>query len=197
MGTSNSHKQAMKEWGKQFSLKYQMEYHSNPNLCKQCLSPISYEKRNTNKFCSSSCSATYSNSRRRLRPVRNCLCCGKELTGRKVMKYCNTKCQKTHHREKTKKEWYDKGILPGWRYIRTILFEDRGKQCEVCGITEWNGIPISFEVDHIDGVHSNNTPNNLRIICPNCHSQTDTYKAKNVGNGRHYRRTRYEQGKSY
>src|SRR6266540_5330922 len=38
---------------------------------------------------------------------------------------------------------------------------------------------------------------NLRLICPNCHAQTETYKAKNMGRGRHYRRERYAKGKSY
>ena len=46
---------------------------------------------------------------------------------------------------------------------------------------------IVLEVDHIDGLHYNNTVDNLRLICPNCHSQTDTYKNKNNGNGRKYR----------
>lgn len=190
MGTSNLHKHSMKEWGKQFSLKNQLEYNNSPKLCEHCSNPIPYEKRNTNKFCSSSCSATYSNSRRRLRPIRNCLNCGKELTGRRHMKYCDNKCQRIHHKEITRKNWYENGVSPGWKYIRTILFEDRGCKCEVCGVSEWNGKPLNMEIDHIDGIHTNNSPENLRIICPNCHSQTNTYKAKNKGNGRSHRRVK-------
>jgi len=52
-------------------------------------------------------------------------------------------------------------------------------KCECCGITEWNGKPAPIEIDHIDGNKYNNTIQNLRILCPNCHAQTDTYRGKN------------------
>ena len=52
-------------------------------------------------------------------------------------------------------------------------------QCECCGITEWNGQPTPIELDHIDGNRYNNVIENLRILCPNCHAQTDTYRGKN------------------
>jgi 5-methylcytosine-specific restriction endonuclease McrA len=52
-------------------------------------------------------------------------------------------------------------------------------QCEVCGITEWMSKKVPIELDHIDGDHYNNDFNNLRIICPNCHAQTDTNSGKN------------------
>ena len=52
-------------------------------------------------------------------------------------------------------------------------------RCEICGITEWNGQPTPIELDHIDGDHSNNQLDNLRIICPNCHAQTTNYRGKN------------------
>ena len=51
--------------------------------------------------------------------------------------------------------------------------------CSECGISEWNGKSISLELDHIDGVRTNHKLENLRLLCPNCHSQTDTYRSKN------------------
>ena len=48
---------------------------------------------------------------------------------------------------------------------------------------EWNGKPLVFDMDHIDGNSDNNLRENVRAVCPNCHSQTPTFKAKNVRNG--------------
>ena len=53
-------------------------------------------------------------------------------------------------------------------------------QCEECKITEWNGKAIVMELDHIDGDRTNHSLENLKILCPNCHSQTETFRGKNV-----------------
>ena len=50
--------------------------------------------------------------------------------------------------------------------------------CSICGIESWNNIPIKLELDHIDGNRVNHEYSNLRLLCPNCHSQTDTYRSK-------------------
>lgn len=50
------------------------------------------------------------------------------------------------------------------------------RHCSICGIPdEWNGLPLTLHIDHIDGDTYNNDPSNLRIVCPNCHTQTPTY----------------------
>lgn len=55
------------------------------------------------------------------------------------------------------------------------------KECEECGLgDEWNGKTIVHQLDHIDGNRTNHKLDNLRVLCPNCHSQTGTFRGKNV-----------------
>ena len=56
--------------------------------------------------------------------------------------------------------------------------------CDLCSISEWKEQPISLHLDHINGDKFDNTLENLRLLCPNCHSQTDTYCGKNIKPGK-------------
>lgn len=58
---------------------------------------------------------------------------------------------------------------------RLILSNNRDYKCEICGISEWNDKPISLQLHHINGNNRDNRVENLQILCPNCHSQTETY----------------------
>jgi hypothetical protein len=64
--------------------------------------------------------------------------------------------------------------------IRLIKEGIKKEECELCGIEDWLGKRLAFELDHVDGNSNNHLLNNLRIVCPNCHSQTETYRAKNI-----------------
>lgn len=64
---------------------------------------------------------------------------------------------------------------------RKHRLQEQPHQCNVCKNMEWCGKKIPLELDHIDGDPENNIRENLRLICPNCHAQTDTYKGKNMG----------------
>lgn len=57
-------------------------------------------------------------------------------------------------------------------------------KCSCCGISDWQNKPITLEIDHIDGVRNHNRPDNLRFLCPNCHSQTDTWRGRNINSGK-------------
>ncbi|HEX3456778.1 MAG TPA: HNH endonuclease signature motif containing protein [Candidatus Baltobacteraceae bacterium] len=63
------------------------------------------------------------------------------------------------------------------RLLRAMLLENR---CQVCGLSEWLGRPINAHLDHINGIKDDNRLENLRMLCPNCHSQTPTYSGRNA-----------------
>lgn len=60
--------------------------------------------------------------------------------------------------------------------IKARLFAEGHTSCDICGIKEWNGRSITLELDHVNGDNRNHSRENLRILCPNCHSQTPTYR---------------------
>lgn len=69
--------------------------------------------------------------------------------------------------------------VQSYKLLKKLLKEGyKENRCEVCGITEWNGKPITLQLHHIDGDHLNNSLENLQVICPNCHSQTDNFRGK-------------------
>jgi len=66
--------------------------------------------------------------------------------------------------------------------LKRYLVEKHGEQCNECGLKSiWNGKPLVLQLDHVDGDSDNNFPKNLRLICPNCHTQTDTFGSKGKG----------------
>lgn len=112
-------------------------------------------------------------------------------------KYCSLQCQQDFNFEQRFRDWFEFGKHFDNKPIRTFLKVWKGYYCEHCGISDWNGKEITLEVEHIDGNSDNSFPENVCFLCPNCHSQTPTYKARNIGNGRHWRKMRYREGKSY
>jgi len=175
------------------------EYTKNPKKCNECGCSLGWDKRR-NKFCSSSCSATHSNQRRLITyrkhdKKKTCLFCKNEYnTKHKDSKWCSNNCHHDWMREEKIKNGTASHIA-----VKTFLIKKHGASCMECGwdrINEHTG-KVPIELEHIDGNSHNNTLENVKLLCPNCHSLTPTYKALNKGNGRYKRRQRYQEGKSF
>ena len=124
----------------------------------------------------------------RKKQAYSCLYCGKENAYKGVQyanKYCDNVCSAAHASHLHKQKWLAGELKVIERpTLRRYLGEDRGYKCEVCSISDWQGKPITLQVDHINGDAGNNEPDNIRLICPNCHSQTDSFGGGNKGFGR-------------
>lgn len=75
---------------------------------------------------------------------------------------------------------FERKITSSFRGLKQRLIENNilDYHCLMCGISEWKGKFLSLHLDHIDGNRNNNNIDNLRLLCPNCHSQTPTYCRK-------------------
>ena len=67
--------------------------------------------------------------------------------------------------------------------LKTRLVKEGLKEykCECCGISEWNGKPLTLQLHHINGIHNDNRLSNLQLLCPNCHSQTENFGTRGRG----------------
>lgn len=107
----------------------------------------------------------------------------------KNKKFCSYSCAQQNIYKEYLKLWkagLDSGLKGGTcvsNHIRRYLYIKYDNKCCLCG---WNKVnihtgKIPLEIDHVDGNWKNNTEENLRLICPNCHSLTSTYKGANKG----------------
>jgi DNA-binding CsgD family transcriptional regulator len=73
------------------------------------------------------------------------------------------------------------GTYRGRDYLKLRLLRAglKSRSCECCGIADWRGEPITLALHHVNGVRNDNRLENLQLLCPNCHSQTDTFAGRN------------------
>ena len=89
--------------------------------------------------------------------------------------YCSNKCQGEHK----VREAVESGDYTRCNAV-TYFKHFTSYECSSCGISDWNGNALTLQIDHIDGDTSNNLVENYRYLCPNCHTQTDTWGVKNA-----------------
>lgn len=214
--------------------------------CKQCGKEITSKW--GKEFCSSSCAASYNNTRRDVKvnksleksskkdarqgkkgvKKRFCIVCGNELTGHQT-KYCSEKCEresypehiclecgKTYKNKNTNSKFCSNECASKYRVdiqinkwlngdlklkdtcdlslsIRRFLYERVNYKCEICGFEGYNkstGNTI-LQLHHIDGDSTNNSIENIQVLCPNCHAMTDNFMGLNKGKSS--RKNRYKK----
>lgn len=108
-----------------------------------------------------------------------CLLCDTEFRWKEkvsIGKFCCKKCETGYKKNHTINKVL-KGTA-GKSACKRYVVETRGYICEECGISDWNKKPLILQLDHIDGNNKNHCLENLKLLCPNCHTQTPTWGKK-------------------
>lgn len=161
--------------------------------CQNCS-----KETNNPKFCSKSCSVSSNNKISPKRKKQNilikfCVVCNTQLNKQK--KFCSQKCQGQFIwiciKEKINKTGiiHSKGKFHSSSTAKKYISELYGNKCSICQQENiWNNKPLIMILDHINGIPDDWNVSNLRLVCPNCDTQLDTYKSKNKNGGRPSRR---------
>ena len=164
--------------------------------CIRCGDLFEYSKDPNQKFCSHACSAAVSNrGRAKERPY--CAYCDVVKVKTKIAKFCSSVCSGAYRTQLIIDEWIkDPDTATTSQGVKSVvkkyLIQQANYSCSKCSWAEINPTTgrCPLEVDHIDGNAYNNAPENLQVICPNCHSLTSTYRALNRSSSRAYRNSR-------
>lgn len=132
--------------------------------------------------------------RKHVGEYKYCCNCGKLLNYRQF-KYCSNQCQQEYETNNRLIEWLNgknfttiNHLIP--RFIKNYLLKIHNYKCERCGWGEIHPITglVPLQVHHKDGDCDNNLIDNLELLCPNCHSLTDTFGSLNENSKRFFNR---------
>jgi hypothetical protein len=163
----------------------------NPNnRCKCCGKIRPYEKRD-NFYCSKECwtKSKMVEVKKLHGIIVECLNCNTETNN---SKFCSRKCAQEFKSKELIKKWLAGESFPQMKFpkpLKKYLIQIKGNKCEKCDWCEAHPITgkVPIQLNHIDGNSSNNSYENLELLCPNCHSLTPNFGALNKGYGRTYR----------
>ena len=150
------------------------------------------------KFCNKSCAATYNNKATPKRKrydvaiTNNCVVCKTQLNKRQQWSRqttCSVECAGIARKQKTIMEflvgkYVGRESLPDT--VRDFIIDGANNQCTEChwsGINKYTG-KSTLQLHHLDGIAGNNTQDNIVVLCPNCHSLTNSFGSLNNGKGR-------------
>lgn len=160
--------------------------------CKNCETndAIKYSKYASGNFCSIKCARSFSTKEKRKEISEKV---SNKLKGKPTGINNFTIEKRIEFWKKRKNEiqlQYNKDILNSdyatlsfERLKKRIVLEQNGK-CDRCNLDKWLGEDITLELEHIDGNHHNNKRDNLKALCPNCHSLTPTWRGRNKSNNK-------------
>lgn len=167
--------------------------------CKKCKC-VFEPKHNLRNYCSYSCRNSRNHSNETKDKIRRAIkwalasgmipTTGEKLASlseeKRVRYYARMKeIGEQNHKNAIKKLMEDDFETLSIDRRRLRILAEQDNKCIKCGIHDWLERPLSLEIDHIDGNSNNNSRENLEALCPNCHSQTPTFRGRNKKNIRH------------
>lgn len=140
----------------------------------------------------------YAKLKERSQKQKHCVICGKNLTGYNTM-FCSNECRKEFEEQRYREyiERWKRGEEPGHtpcykihKYVKRYLVEKNNYSCQECG---WNRVnehtgSVPLQIHHIDGDCTNNSEENLQLLCPNCHALTENFGSRNKNSKRIFRK---------
>lgn len=162
-------------------------------------------KRSKNHACSRACAVQLRRGQKTSTPnIVACAACSKEIERKPSQmgkfSFCSSLCRTQFNYKEFIVKWMNnevtgnKGKGGTSKYIRRFIIEKFEGKCGSCGVGSiWNNKPLTLQLDHIDGDCSNNTEENLRLLCPNCHTQTNNWGSKNDKPSARYYGNRYKE----
>lgn len=163
-------------------------------VCGVCGLSFTSKRSEKRRFCSSSCAAVKNNTlhpKRRLENVCKIEFCDTPISN--SASYC-VEHKESYTRLKSEKriqDWINGQWAGGTQYgiatfVRTYLLEEADYKCSKCGFNtpHPDDNKTILEINHINGDGTDHSPENLEVVCPNCHALTSSYRGRNQGNGR-------------